>query len=158
MSVNVYEKRVQEIVSKDIVSLDVRDTVRVALELMGENRVSTLPVVDNHDRCVGILSAADLVDLTRDADEDIRELDWSDLSSKVLLMDKLSLNLGNEPIQNFMSESIVTVTLETPIGRAAQEMLRNQIHHLPVVDKDSKLLGIVSTMDLLGAFADAAPD
>ena len=157
MSDSIYEKRIKEIVSKDIVSLDVSDTIHEALILMGENRVSALPVVDNHNRCVGILSAADLVDLTRDTDEDLRDLDYVDLSTKRFLIDKLAHSLGGESVQSYMSDSPVTVQLETPVGRAAQEMLRNHIHHLPVVDNDDKLLGIVSTMDLLGVFADAAP-
>ncbi len=74
------------------------------------------------------------------------------------LLDKLAHSLGSEPVQSFMSESVVTVGMETSIGRAAREMLRNYVHHLPVVDNDCKLLGIISTMDLLGEFADAAPE
>ncbi len=48
---------------------------------MGQNLVSALPVIDRKNRCVGILSAADLVDLTRDTEEEIRELDLVDLST-----------------------------------------------------------------------------
>ena len=57
-----------------------------------------------------------------------------------------------------MSESVTTVGLETRIGKAARAMLRNRVHHLPVIDHDDRLIGIVSTMDILGEFADGAPD
>ncbi len=56
-----------------------------------------------------------------------------------------------------MSDSVVTVGLETSIQKAAQEMLRNHVHHLPVVDTEDRLIGIISTMDILAAFADASP-
>ena len=56
-----------------------------------------------------------------------------------------------------MSDSVVTVGLETSIQKAAQEMLRNHVHHLPVVDTEDRLIGIISTMDILAAFADATP-
>lgn len=158
MSNEVYEKRVREIVTRDLVTIGADATVHDALELMGENRISALPVVDKDRHCVGILSAADLVDLTRDTDEDLRDLDCVDLSTKRFLIDKLAHSLGNESVQTFMSESLVTVAMDARIGRAAQEMLRNHVHHLPVVDHDNKLLGIVSTMDLLAEFADATPD
>ena len=158
MSQDVYKKRVKDIVTKDLVTLRVADTIHEALVLMGENRISTLPVVDKRNHCVGILSASDLVDLTRDTDDDLRDLDLVDMSSKRFLIDKLAHSLGDEKVDSFMSESVVTVGLETPIGYAAQEMLRNHVHHLPVVDADNRLLGIISTMDLLGEFADSAPE
>lgn len=158
MSESVYTKRVKEFVSRDTVTLNADDTIHEALELMGENRVSALPVVDKQNRCIGILSASDLVDLTRETEQDLGELDFVDLSTKRFLVDKLAHSLGNEKVQSFMSESVVTVGMESLIGRAAQEMLRNQIHHLPVVDNDTRLIGIISTMDILGEFADCAPE
>ncbi len=157
MNEGVYKRRVKEFLSRETVTLNAGDTIHEALELMGENRVSALPVVDRNNRCVGILSAADLVDLTRDTEEDLRELDLVDLSSKRFLIDKLAHSLGNEKVQTFMSESVVTVSLETLIGKAAQEMLRNQVHHLPVVDHNDRLIGIISSMDILSEFADATP-
>ena len=117
MSESVFHKKVKDIVTRDTVTLNAVDTVHEALELMGENLVSALPVVDTKNRCVGILAAADLIDLTRDTDEDIRELDLVDLSTKRFLIDKLAHSLGNESIQTFMSESVVTVGLETSIQR-----------------------------------------
>lgn len=156
MNESVYKKRVKEFLSRDTVTLDANDTIHEALALMGENRVTALPVVDRQERCIGILSATDLVDLTRDTEEDLRDLDFVDLTSKRFLIDKLAHSLGNEKVQSFMSESVVTVGMETLIGKAAQEMLRNQVHHLPVVDHNERLIGIISTLDILAEFADAA--
>ncbi len=157
MGEDVYKKRVKEFVTRDTVTLGVGDSIHEALELMSENRVSALPVVDSKNRCVGIFSTSDLVDMTRDTDDDLRDLNLVDLSTKRFLVDKLAHSLGNEKVQGFMSEAVVTVGMETLIGKAAQEMLRNQVHHLPVVDHDDRLIGIISTMDILCEFADAAP-
>lgn len=158
MSVSVYSKRVKEIVTTDTVNLNSDDTIHEALALMGENRVSALPVVDRQNRCIGILSTADLVDMTRDTEEDLRELNYVDLLSKRFLVDKLANSLGTESVQSFMSDKVVTVNLETRIVEAAQIMLRNHVHHLPVVEQDDRLLGIISTMDILGEFVDAAEE
>ena len=158
MSDNVYKRRVKNIFTKDTVNLNAEDTIHEALALMGENRVSALPVVDRNNHCVGILSTSDLVDMTRDTEEDLRELNYVDLLSKRFLVDKLANSLGTESVQTFMSESVVTVGLETLITSAAQLMLRNHVHHLPVVDSKDRLLGIVSTMDILSEFVDAAPE
>ena len=158
MAQNIYDKRVKDIMSRDTVTLNAEDTVHEALTLMGENRVSALPVVDRRDRCVGILSTSDLVDMTRDVDEDLKQLDLVDPASQRFLIDKLADSLGSEKVQSYMSESVTTVGMETPIGKAARDMLRNRVHHLPVLDHNERLIGIVSTMDILGEFADGAGD
>lgn len=157
MTKSIFETRVKEIVTKDTVTVNVGDTVHEALVMMGENRVTALPVVDRNERCIGVLSAADLVDLTRETDDDLRDLDIVDLSTKRFLIDKLTHSLGNEKIESYMSETPETVGLETTISAAAEKMLRNHIHHLPVVDSDERLIGIISTMDLLAEFVSSAP-
>lgn len=158
MSDSVYSRRVKDLMTRDTVTLNAEDTIHEALSLMGENRVSALPVLDRRNRCVGILSTTDLVDMTRDVDDDIQQLDLVDPVSRKFLVDKLADSLGSEKVQTYMSESVSTVGPETLVGKATREMLRNRVHHLPVVDHDERLVGFISTMDLLGAFADAAPE
>lgn len=155
---DIYKRRVKDIMSRDVVTISAADTIHEALTLMGENRVSALPVVDRNNHCVGILSTSDLVDMTRDVDDDVYQLDLVDPTSQRFLLDKLAHSMGSETVQSFMSEAVATVGAETTIGRATQEMLRNQVHHLPIVDVHDHLIGIVSTMDILAELADAAPD
>ncbi len=157
MSNNVYQKRIKDVMSRDVVTIDAADTIHEALTLMGENRVSAIPVVDRADNCVGILSTSDLVDMTRDLDDDLYSLDLVDPTSRRFLLDKLAHSMGAEPVQSFMSEAVTTVDAETTLATATREMLRNRIHHLPVVDSNGHLIGIVSTMDVLEAFANGAP-
>ena len=155
---SIYQQRIKDVMSRDVVTLNVGDSVHDALTLMGENRVSALPVVDNQNHCVGILSTADLVDMTRDVDDDLYHLDLVDATSRRFLIDKLAHNMGNEKIQTYMSETVATVEPETSIASATREMLRNRVHHLPVVDRNNHVIGIVSTMDILSEFADSATD
>ncbi|NND99473.1 MAG: CBS domain-containing protein, partial [Pirellulaceae bacterium] len=154
----IYKRRVKDLMTRDVVTISAGDTIHDALTLMGENRVSALPVVDRHDHCVGILSTSDLVDMTRDVDDDLYHLDMVDATSRRFLLDKLAHSMGSETVQSFMSESVTAIGSETSIGHATREILRNKIHHLPVVDDKNRLIGIISTLDILGEFADAAPD
>ncbi|QEG39800.1 CBS domain-containing protein [Roseimaritima ulvae] len=155
---SIYARRIKDVMSSDVVTLRVNDTVHSALVLMGENRVSALPVVDKQNRCVGILSTSDLVDMTRDVDDDLYHLDLVDPTSRRFLLDKLAHSMGAEPVQSFMSEAVNTVGADTTLGHAARLMLHNQVHHLPVIDDQEQLIGIISTMDVLAEFADAAPN
>jgi CBS domain-containing protein len=155
---SIYKRRVKDVMSRDVVTINAGDTVHEALSLMGENRVSALPVIDAHNHCVGILSTSDLVDMTRDVDDDLYHLDMVDPTSRRFLLDKLAHSMGNEAVQSFMSEVVTTIDEATTIGKATREMLRSRVHHLPVVDANDHLIGIISTMDILAEFADGAPD
>lgn len=155
---NIYQHRIKDVMTRELVTLNAGDSVHDALTLMGENRVSALPVVDRNNHCVGILSTSDLVDMTRDVDDDLFHLDLVDPTSRRFMLDRLTHSMGNETVQSFMSEAVTTVNAETTIARATREMLRNRVHHLPVVDGNDHLIGIISTMDILAEFADAAPE
>ena len=60
MTRSIYDRKVSDIMTRDVVTIEAGGTVHEALALMGENRVSAIPVIDRKGRCVGILSATDL--------------------------------------------------------------------------------------------------
>ena len=150
------QRRVKDVMTRDIVSLPAGATIHEALTMMTENRVSALPIVDSRDRCVGIFTTTDLLDLTRDVDDDVHQVDVVDPVSRRLLVDKLLKSLGDEKVSSYMSADVSTVSSETTLAIAARDMLRSQVHHLPVVDDKKRLVGIISTMDILAEFADGA--
>lgn len=155
---DIYQHRVKDLMSRDVVTLGPEDSIHEALTIMGENRVSALPVVDKRNRCVGILSTADLIDMVRDLDGDVAMLNTADASSLRFLLERLAHHSDGETVAVFMSESVTTIDPETSIAHATREMLRNHIHHLPVVNDQDRLVGIVSSIDILAEFADAAPE
>lgn len=52
------------------------------------------------------------------------------------------------PVSAYMSTGVVTASAETSIRDAADAMIEHEIHHLPVVDDDGGVIGIVTTTDL----------
>ncbi|HTP59159.1 MAG TPA: CBS domain-containing protein [Spirochaetia bacterium] len=54
-------------------------------------------------------------------------------------------------VKERMTRNPITIRPDTPVTEAQAMMKREKIHHLPVVDKDEKLVGIVSEKDLLYA-------
>ena len=157
-SVDIYKRKVKDLMSRDLVTINAGDTIHEALTLMGENRVSALPVVDRHDHCIGIISTSDLVDMTRDVDDDIYQLDLVDPTSKRFLIEKLTHSMGHETVQSFMSEAVTTIDAETSIGKATREVSLTASTICLSSTANQKLIGIISTMDILGEFADAAPN
>ena len=156
MSNNVYEKRVKDVMSRHLVTIDASESVHEALQLMAENKVAALPVVDRQGHCVGLISTSDLIDVTRDLDTALDELEKSDEVLLGQLVAKIGDGVGHQSVMELMSESVVSAGPDTLLSEAASQMLREKIHRLPVVDENDRLLGIVSTTDILTAFVDGA--
>lgn len=157
MSNGIYSKRVKDVMSRDLVSIEAGATVHEALQLMAENRVSVLPVVDKRGHCIGVFSTTDMVAVTRDIDDELAHVDLVDEPSGRWLLGQLADSLGLEKIDGLMSEDVTTVGPDTLLSEAAGQMLRNRVHRLPVVDKSERLLAIISTVDILEALVDGAP-
>lgn len=150
---NPYRLRVKDVLSKNVVTIAADDTLQTALGVMTDSRVTVLPVVDGRDRCVGILSATDIMEMARQMNEAMHDVGRTDEASYEWLKDNLAdHDLARRTVQEFMTENVTTVTGDLTLPEAASEMLRHRVHRLPVVDKKGKLLGIISTMDILAAF------
>ncbi|MFE7901010.1 CBS domain-containing protein [Streptomyces sp. NPDC057424] len=104
---------------------------RVA-RFLDQHRISGLPVVDNDDKVLGVVSGTDLVRATTNREG------------------------RKEPhavtAQDLMSAPAITVHPEQSVGDAARLMERRGVERLPVVDEEDRLIGIVTRRDLLRIF------
>jgi CBS domain-containing protein len=155
---NVYRLRVRDMLTKAVVAVNTDDTVQEALRFMVENRVSALPVVNGNEVCVGILSATDLMGLTRDLNEDLSEIGSLEFTPQRLIDQVAEQDFGRRRVHELMTEVVETIGPEATLVEAARAMLRQQVHRLPVVNERQRLVGILSTTDIVAAFADGAPD
>lgn len=141
-----------DVFTRDVVTVNPQDTLREALALMVENRVSALPVVNSHRHCVGVISVTDLLGVTRDLSDELNALSESGGLDHELLVEKLErADLLTDTVQEWMTPDPVCISLESSVGRAAQMMLKNQVHRLVVLQGDRTVAGVVSTVDLLAA-------
>jgi acetoin utilization protein AcuB len=59
--------------------------------------------------------------------------------------------MKKELVQDWMTKDVITITLDTSLPEAHQIMMNEEIRRLPIVDKNNKLLGIVTLGDVRGA-------
>lgn len=152
MDLEIHKRRVKDEMSRAVIFVHPDDTVREALSLMSEYRLTALPVTDARNRCVGIISTTDLVDPYHDDDaaEGVAELMGGKGRRSVEQL--IHEPLAERKVSELMTPGVFSVDRETSIEKAAGTMLRHRVHHLPVVGSKQQLLGIVSTLDLLAAF------
>jgi CBS domain-containing protein len=117
------------------------------LGLMAEHAISGVPVVDETGRLIGIVTEADLL-LDGVADRGRpRALNW-------LLHPGRSedAHARGHSAGDMMTSPVVTVRPMTSIWEAIRTLTDAGVKRLPVVGDDDRVVGIVSRVDLLGAF------
>jgi len=145
----------KDVISHDVVSINPQDTLREALSTMVENHVSALPVVDSRGHCVGIISVTDLLGMTRDLSDELNSLAESGGLDHERLVQKLEhAEVLTDQVQDWMTSNVVSLRADSTLQQAARLMLKNRVHRLVVLDEQKIVVGGVSTMDLLAAYAD----
>ena len=102
------------------------DSVYEALRLMADKDVGALMVMDG-EKLVGILSERDY-------------------ARKVILFGKTSRETS---VKEIMSTRIISIHAGQTTEEAMDLMNSNRIRHLPVMDEDNKLIGVISISDVL---------
>ncbi len=105
------------------VGVSVRDVVRV----MYENSIGSIVIVDDVGRPIGIFTERDLLRLVAQG---------ASLDS---------------PVDTVMSRDLVVVKGVEGVVRAAMLMSEHRVRHLPVVDDEGKLVGVISVRDVVDA-------
>lgn len=143
-----------DLMSRDIVTLQLPMSVRSAAHLLAQATVSGAPVVDAEGRCVGVLSTTDLV----------RFLDQGPLAARrsfqaspaCYCSDWQVVELESLPIDDvsrYMTTDVVTASPDTSIAEMSCAMLDAHIHRLLITDPWGRPVGIVSSTDILAAVA-----
>jgi CBS domain-containing protein len=154
---SIYKQHVRDVMITDVVAICPQDRVSDALQIMLENRVSALPVVDRHEHCVGVISATDLLQIARQLGGELEALDQAEGLSRELLERQLEqTGFSGQLVQEVMTHKAVTVGPDSSLVAAATAMIQHRVHRLAVTDSQEKLLGIISTTDIIRALAESA--
>ena len=139
---------VESVMQRHPITIPDDATVQDAVDKMTEHHVSALPVVDDAQRLIGILTTSDLLRVMQDAERTL-DSDLAIYDQSSLITDLIRDTIGTDEITNIMSGATITVPQGESMQQVAVLMLEKQVHHVPVVSKDNRLLGIVSAMDFV---------
>jgi acetoin utilization protein AcuB len=129
---------VKDWMTKDPVTITDETSMMKAIHIMKEQRFRRLPVL-HEGRLVGMVT-----------DRDLKEASPS--KATTLDVHELYYLLAELQIKEIMSKNPLTLSPEDTVERAAQLMLERTISGLPVVDKDGRLVGIITQSDVFKAF------
>jgi CBS domain-containing protein len=121
--------RVADIMSTNLVTLSAHHTFGQAVQLMTNSPFRHFLVIHADGRLAGVFSDRDV----------LRALGRTP-------------NWQAKHVSGVMTHKVFTVTPETPLSVAASEILSRRINCLPVIGKDGKVCGIITSTDLLRSY------
>jgi CBS domain-containing protein len=148
---------------RDILTVFPNDTLRDALALMTENHVTGLPVMNGSSRCVGLITASDILSYEQEqADESSMETDTADFFDPeteqwaAVPVSAFGLSrFGDVRVTEVMTRELIWVERNTPLKQVARRMIDDHVHRVLVMDDQARLYGIISAYDLVRVMADA---
>jgi CBS domain-containing protein len=143
---------VADVMSRDPIAVQPETSLKEAVKILAERRISGLPVVDHDDNLVGVISETDLM--------------WQETGvtppAYIMILDSviflenpakyerdLHKALGQTVGEVMTKKELVTVEPDMPVRKAAQLMHERNVHRLLVVDVAGKLIGILTRGDII---------
>ena len=147
----------------EVVTLNRDEPLAAAASLLLREQITGIPVVDLDGTCVGVLSVTDILG----ADESVAD-EWQKVADSSLFHTHLALPArlyedkiaevrdkitpaAEQPVERFMTSDLVSVGEDTPLETIVQHMVDAHIHRVVVLDRNRRLKGIISSMDVLAA-------
>lgn len=135
--------KVKDLMTREVLTLAPNTTVREAAEILSTEHVSGAPVV-RLGVVVGMVSSVDLLEFIAGLPADPEAVSGG-MEHGIL---------DDHTVEEAMTRGpIKTIALDAPASTAAEIMMEEGIHRLPVLD-NGNLVGIISTTDLVKAIAD----
>jgi CBS domain-containing protein len=133
---------VEQIFTEDVVTIGEKDRVGRAINLLREHGISRLPVVDDDDRLVGVITTHDIVDfVVRDDRRQGRHDRRGDIDRMLDL-----------PVYDLMTSPVLTAGPDESVRETVARMLDNDVAGLVVtVDGEPGVAGVVTKTDVLRA-------
>ena len=125
---------VGRVMSTDLQTVGPDTLVEDAAQLMLGERIGSVLVVDESNRLEGILTTTDFVSIVAK-----------------------SQPKAQTTVTRYMSTDLVTTTAGTPISAVADTMVEAGFHHMPVVDEEEGVIGMVTTTDLAAYLSHVEP-
>jgi CBS-domain-containing membrane protein len=139
------------IMVSDVITVRPDDTVQEVARLLLVNRISAVPVVDDSDKIVGIVSEGDLLRRGENGTEHGRPWWLKLLMGRELLAAEFIKEYGRK-VADVMTREVISAQPDTPVAEIAALLERHRIKRVPIV-QNGKVVGIVSRANLIQALA-----
>jgi CBS domain-containing membrane protein len=146
------ELRCRDVMSTDLVTVEFGDALQDAWTLLRERRIKALPVVDKARRVVGVVTLADFM---RHADLDFHH-GWVERLRSFLTPSPTPYASKPETVGQIMVRQVRVASADRPLSELVPLFADTGHHHIPIIDGEKRLVGIITQSDVVAALCRAA--
>lgn len=143
-----------DVMVTNVITVRLDTSVATIAEVLLANRISAVPVVNDKDVLVGIVSEGDLIHRVEAGTERHRSW-WLELLAGKEMLAQEFVKSHARKAADVMTRPVVSVQLGTPLGDIASLLEKHRIKRVPVVI-NGKIAGIVSRANLIQALVSDA--
>ncbi len=159
------DEPVESHISTHVVPVYKETPVNIVMEIIKITNENALPVLDENRKVIGIVSDGDIFKLSQIKEEieesnmgigdDEDQWTWEGIRDTVRMYHSTSeVSLPMEPVEKVMVKNVKTATKRTPICDVAKMMVKHDISHIPLVNSENRLVGMVTDIDLMDCIGD----
>jgi CBS-domain-containing membrane protein len=137
---------VKDVMSTHVIAVRQNASYKDMAAMLHEQRVSAFPVLDDHNKVIGVVSESDL--LTKEALEGTVPGMLQSMMSQ-----REHARASAVTAAELMTKPPVTIGPDEPVTQAARLMYSRRLKRLPVTSDDGTLIGIVSRADVLSVYS-----
>jgi CBS-domain-containing membrane protein len=139
-----------DVMTRDVITVKKKTTIRELAELFNRHRISSAPVVDDNGEMIGIVTETDLIEQDKNLHIPtvISLFDWVIYLESDKKFEKELKKMTGQTVGEIYSEEFVKVTPATPVSDVADILSSRKMNAIPVLD-GNKIVGIVARIDLI---------
>lgn len=111
--------KVRHVMVENVVTARQDDTIRKAIEMLYKKHIGSIVITDDEERCIGIFTERDAIRV---------------VAQKVPL---------GKPLRKVMTKPVLTIHEDATFEDAKRYIVSHGIRHLPVIDREEKLVGLL---------------
>jgi CBS domain-containing protein len=155
-----YNDIVDNYFTKNLVPVYQETPITIIMEIISVTSETALPILNKECELAGIVSEGDLFKLSHikesvsqtnlgmGGDED--DWTWEGIRDTIrLYYSTTKVDLPPVAVKEIMITNVIKAYKNDPISEIARKMIKNKISHVPVVNPENKLLGMVTDIDLM---------
>ncbi len=151
-------KTAAEIMDTDVPSVTREEDAKRAIDLLAQTELGAIPVVDSESRVVGIVSESDLI--LSEEQSDLHLPHYLNIMGGIVFVgsmkgfdEKLEKAFATN-VRDLMTADPIVATTDEDAESVAKKIADKHHNHLPVVDGEGRLAGMVTRADALAALVD----
>lgn len=142
--------KAKEIMTTDVITVRRDTTVRDLALLFADNRISSVPVVDDEGLLIGIVSESDLIEQDKNLHIPtvVSIFDWVIYLESDKRFEKELQKMTGQTAGEIMSDEVLSVGPESPVSEVADIMTSKKVQAVPVVE-ERRVVGIIGRIDMV---------